>query len=370
MKTVGIVTIHKINNYGAALQAYALNKFLRNNNIEAYTIDFITPRVAESYNIYYPVKSIMDIPRNIMCAKYSKKLTLRGKRFEDFLHTKVPMTPKAYFSDEEMEQEDFGYDYYICGSDQIWNTHCTNYRDSFLLSFVKDKSKCISYAASVGESTIIESLVPKFKEELSGFKALSARETQGAQLISDITGRDVKTVVDPVFLLTKHNWEQLLVDIPLKKPYILFYAVHNGDIEGMRDFAKSMRKKLNMPLVVINSNLKDMLYINNKYYEAGPQEFISLIKNAEYVCTNSFHAVAFSSILHTKFWVFASEAGVSTSSRIHSITNILGLTNRVLNRKNSANVNLKEDIDFAQVDKKLQTMVETSKEFLLNALDS
>lgn len=176
MKTAGIVTIHKINNYGAVLQAYALNKFLRNNNVDAYTIDFRTPRVAESYQIYHPLNSLMDIPRNIMCARYSGKIALRGKRFNDFLSEKVPMTKKAYFSDEEMEQENFGYDYYICGSDQIWNTHCENYRDSFLLSFEKDKSKCISYAASIGESTIVDSLVPKFKKELSGFNALSVRE--------------------------------------------------------------------------------------------------------------------------------------------------------------------------------------------------
>lgn len=160
-----------------------------------------------------------------------------------------------------------------------------------------------------------------------------------------------------------------MVDTPIKKPYILFYAVHNGDIEGMRNFAKSMQKRLNMPLVVINMNLKEMLYKNKKYYEAGPKEFVTLIKNAEYVCTNSFHAVAFSSILHTKFWVFAHEAGVSTSSRIHSITELLGLKNRVLNRKNSGSVNLTEDIDFTEVDKKLQAMVKDSKEFLLNSLE-
>lgn len=368
MKTVGIVTIHKINNYGAVLQAYALNKYLRKNNIEAYTIDFRTPRVAESYHIYYPFKSSMDIPRNIMCARYSKELALRNKRFNDFLNSNVPMTKKAYFSDEEMEQENFEYDYYICGSDQIWNTHCTNYRDSFLLSFVKDKSKCISYAASVGENTIIEPLIPKFKNELSNFKALSVRETQGAQHISAITNRDVKTVVDPVFLLSKEDWENISVDVPIKKPYILFYAVHNGDIEGMRDFAKNMQKTLHMPLVVINFNLKDLLYKNKKYYEAGPQEFVSLIKNAEYVCTNSFHAVAFSSILHTKFWAFASEPTVSTSSRIHSITEMLGLTDRVLNRKISDNIDLTKDIDFVEVDRKLQAMVQKSKEFLFNSL--
>ncbi|MBR3988309.1 MAG: polysaccharide pyruvyl transferase family protein [Clostridia bacterium] len=369
MKTAGIVTIHKINNYGAVLQAYALNKFLRNNGIEAYTIDFRTPRVEESYQIYYPFKSVMDIPRNLMCARYKKQLTLRNKRFNEFLEKKVPMTEKAYFSDEEMEKANFDFDYYLCGSDQIWNTHCTNYRDSFLLSFVKDKSKCISYAASIGESTIVEPLIPKFKKELSDFKSLSVRELQGSQLISGITNREVKTVTDPVFLLSKDDWETLLVENPIKGPYILFYAVHSGDVEGMRDFAKAMQKKLSMPLVILNKNLKDMLYKNKKFYCAGPQEFVSLIKNAEYVCTNSFHAVAFSSILHTKFWVFSSKAGVSTSSRIHSITEQLGLANRVLNRSNSANVELTEDIDFNEVDKKLRAMVKDSKEFLLNSLN-
>ncbi len=367
MKKIGIITIHKINNYGAVLQAYALNKFLRKNGNDVKTIDFRTPRVAESYKIYYPMRSLGNLVRNVQCAIYSKKLKTRNKKFNKFLENNVPMT-SAYYSDKEMEKAELDFDYYICGSDQIWNTHCTNYRDSFLLSFVNDKSKCISYAASIGESTIVDNLIPKFKKELSEFKALSVRELQGAKLISEITGREVKHVVDPVYLLTKKDWESIASKRIFNKPYILFYAVHNGDIEGMREFAKKIQKKLKMPLVVINKNLKEMLYHNTKYYEAGPEDFISLIKNAELVCTNSFHAVSFSAILQTKFWVFSGAREKSTSNRIYSITDRLGLSDRVLNRNNSNSIDIMADIDFKAVQEKINYMVKDSKEFLLNSI--
>lgn len=119
MKKIGIVTIHKINNYGAVLQAYALNKYLTDCGHEVKTIDFRTHRVEESYKIFYPFQSVMDIPRNLQALLYSGKLKKRKKRFDMFLRDFVPMTSKPFYSNEELEKESFDFNYYICGSDQI-----------------------------------------------------------------------------------------------------------------------------------------------------------------------------------------------------------------------------------------------------------
>lgn len=118
MKTAGIVTIHMINNYGALEQAYALNKYLRLNGIDAKTIDFRTYRVEESYQLFHPIHSVMDIARNTQVILYLRKLKRRNDRFHQFLKENVPMTEETYYSNTELEKADLNFDYFICGSDQ------------------------------------------------------------------------------------------------------------------------------------------------------------------------------------------------------------------------------------------------------------
>lgn len=163
MKKVGIVTIHKINNYGALEQAYALNRYIRSMGFDAKTIDFRTYRVAESYKLFRPFESVMDIPRNLQALLYSGKLRRRKKRFDQFLEEYVPMTSQAYYSNEELQNAALDFDYYVCGSDQIWNTFCKNYDDAFILAFARGRGERISYAASMGATEVHEELQDKFR---------------------------------------------------------------------------------------------------------------------------------------------------------------------------------------------------------------
>ncbi len=369
MKKVGIVTIHKINNYGALEQAYALNRYLRNIGYDAKTIDFRTYRVKESYKIFYPFHSVMDIPRNLQALLYSGRLHRRKKRFDNFLSEMVPMTEKAYFSNDELKKADLDFDYYVCGSDQIWNTYCRNYDPAFILDFAENKGSRISYAASVGALDINEDVKADFCKHLRDYKAISVRESNVVEVISDISGQQVEHVVDPVFLLDQDEWKKISPKNKIKKPYIFFYAVH-GDLPGMRAYAQKLSQETGLPIVVVSMNLREMLYSNIKCYDAGPKEFVSLIENAEYVFTNSFHATAFSIIFKKKFLVFADtskERGAGTS-RMHSILNACGIPERLSN-ENSTVEDMKRDIDYDMVYEKLMPMIEKSKDFLKTALD-
>lgn len=367
MKKVGIVTIHKINNYGAVEQAYALNQYLRNQGYDVKTIDFRTYRVAESYRIFSPVHSLMDVVRNVQSLVYRGKLLSRKRRFDEFLEKNVPLTEEAYYSNAELERANLNFDYYICGSDQIWNTYCQNYDDAFILSFAKGKK--IAYAASMGASSIREDLRSKFHDELEKYKAISVRENTAVDVIADISGQDVMHVVDPVFLLDAGEWKKISSDTLMNKPYIFFYFVH-GDLPGMRDYVQKLGRETNLPIVVVNMNLREMRYKNVKMYDAGPAEFLSLIENAEYVCTNSFHACAFSIIFKKKFLVFtdSSKEKGATSSRIYSILNTFGLQGRVATG-NSTIEDMMREIDYDNVYMKLYPMIQNSKEFLKEALD-
>ena len=367
MKKIGIVTIHKINNYGAVEQAYALNQYLRNQGHDVKTVDFRTYRVAESYRIFRPIHSFMDVIRNLQALCYSSKLLCRKRRFDEFLEKNVPMTEEAYYSNQELEQANLDFDYYICGSDQIWNTYCKNYDDAFILSFAKGKK--ISYAASMGASSIRDDLQSKFHDELQKYNAISVRENTAVDVIADISGQKVSHVVDPVFLLEAGEWKKVSSDALIDKPYIFFYFVH-GDLPGMRDYVRKLGEETHLPIVVVNMNLREMRYKNIKRYDAGPAEFISLIENAEYVCTNSFHACAFSIIFKKKFLVFTdrSKAKGATSSRIYSILNTFGLQDRVATEK-SRIADMMVEIDYDNVYEKLNPMIQKSKQFLKEALD-
>lgn len=246
------------------------------------------------------------------------------------------------------------------------NSGCSNYSDAFLLSFAKNKGPRISYAASIGGNSIVPERQEKFKIELSGFSRLSVRESSAVSLISQLTGQEVEHVVDPVFLLKKEQWEKVMVDVKNKKPYIFFYAVH-GEVPGMREYVKDMGRVLRMPIVVVNMNLREMKYKNKKMYDAGPRQFLSLLKNAAYVCTNSFHATAFSIIFHKKFWVFTGTSKAEESPRIYSVVSKFGLQNRVVFKDSKKDY--EEEIDYDIVENILQPMIEKSRIFLAEALN-
>lgn len=275
------------------------------------------------------------------------------------------MTEETYYSNSELEKADFDFDYYICGSDQIWNTYCPNYDDAFILRFAKGKGERLSYAASMGAEDIKPSLRDKFAEELGGYKAISVRESGAVTVISELSKKSAVHVVDPVFLLDADKWNEIAKENPIGKPYILLYFV-KGDIPGMRDYVKKLKKITGLPIVVVNCNLREMKYRNIKCYDAGPAEFVSLIKNAEYVVTNSFHASAFSVIYRKKFMVFNDKA--NGASRISSLLNLCGISERQATKDSDARKML-EDIDYDTAYKKLMPMIEKSKDFLADTME-
>lgn len=363
MKKVGIVTIHKINNYGAALQAYALNRYIRSLGHDAKTIDFRTYRVAESYKLLHPVENRMDLVRNAQAMLYAGKLRRRKARFDRFLAEKLPMTDQAWYSNEELRAAGLDFDTYICGSDQIWNTHCRNYDDAFILEFARGRGERISYAASLGADSIHTDKQERFHRELSDFKAVSVRERDAVGIIESLTGKPVAHVCDPVLLLNREQWHEIAASPLLREPYIFFYHV-KGDIPGMRDYLRQLSEQTGVKIVAVTMNLREMLYPNVKMYDAGPREFLSLIENAAYVVTNSFHATAFSLIFRKKLMVFAPHG--AGPSRLTSILDNAGLMDRVWDKGCSP---IEAEIDYNVVWKCLAPFVEQSKRFLEENLE-
>lgn len=369
MKKIGIITYHRAYNYGSALQAYALNKYIRDLGYDAQTIDYRTEGQDRIYSFYEKNRSVMSVTRNIQSFLYHKRDIQKYKRYDDFVENDIVLSENKNYRRNNIELCNDIYDGFVCGSDQIWNSNCSDFTEDYLLGFVKDKSKCFSYAPSIGTEKISDNMKELFvKNNVKDFSSLSVREKSAAEIVNETIGVNPEIVVDPTLLLDREDWNKLAATRKYNGKYILCYYI--GNVSGMRDYAKRLSKKTGLPLVMLIRNIRDAVYFNKKAYESGPKEFLSLIKNAEYICTNSFHAIIFSIIFNKKFWVFTEKNNtIKPQKRIFDFTEMTGLSDRVLNIDNCGNVSGLEDIDFEKVDNKLKPNIEKSKQYLEAALN-
>ncbi|HEY5589173.1 MAG TPA: polysaccharide pyruvyl transferase family protein [Candidatus Paceibacterota bacterium] len=363
MKKIGIITYHRAYNYGSVLQAYALNKYLRESGFFVETIDYRNQSQKDIYSLFQKLTGIKSILQNIYSLIYISKLLKRKKRFDLFIKEFIPLTKREFYSEHELLLSNLNFDIYICGSDQIWNNSLPDFDIAYLLSFVSDKSKCIAYAPSIGKDSLTEKEIIFFHDYVEKFRALSIREKQGMIALN----LALELAVDPTLLIEESEWNDITSEQLVKGKYIFCYFL--GNVKEMRKFAKKMHEQLKLPLVVIISSSRD-IFVGNRYkiYDAGPSEFLSLIKNSEYVCSNSYHALLFSVIYKKKFWSFINnKKGLNCNSRLVNIAELLGLEDRVINI-NSMNVDLDKEIDYKTVNSKLKKLVESSKRYLINSI--
>lgn len=364
MKKIAIITYSRAYNYGSALQAYALNKFLRTNGFEVKTIDYTTKGQQSLYRIFEPIKNIMSIARNIQSLLNYAKLKRHKLRFDTFVSECIPMTDRIH-SDAQLEYISREFDYFICGSDQIWNANCADFDSNYMLSFVGDKSKCIAYAPSLGAGAKGFKTSDAIEKFVVGYKSLSSREITSSAIISRICNKPVCTVCDPVFLLSEREWMEIVNQNPIGKDYILGYFI--GDVAGLRKFAAKVQKEAKLPVLVIYKNLRDLRYSFTNKYDSGPKEFVSLVRNASFVVTNSFHAVSFSLKFRKNFWVFVNNASIDT--RISGILNMVNLTERILTEESMNTVNPLQAIDYTNLPMdELNEFIMKSKEYLISNL--
>ena len=366
---IAIITYHRSINYGSVLQSYALNKYLRQLGHTVETIDFSSDNQQKMYKHYEKIGSVMSIARNVYSFIYNQAITKKEIRFNAFIDQNIPLTDYRGNDYNGLCKLSSKYDLFLCGSDQIWNTRCYDFDLAYLLKFVEDKRKCCSYAASIGVDSLDKVSEDLFKKYISNFKCLSVRETTGAIYLEKIINRKIESVLDPVFLLSDNEWSSISSDEDIKEKFILGYYI--GDTDGMRKFGEELAKKTNSKVIVILKNLRDVYGKNKKEYSTGPKEFLWLIEHAEYICTNSFHAVAFSVIFKKKFWVFVNKSldrKENPHSRITDFTSILGLSDRVIDGESCEKVNYDKIIDWKSVYEKLNPLIESSKLYLNKCL--
>ena len=351
MKKVGIITINDFNNYGNRLQNYALQEKLLQLGLDVENI--------LNNNLDTKCKKIL---KDILCLFQRKKKCeiVRKKNFKNFDKDYMKNTNFTIYKDNVKFDMQEKYDYFIIGSDQVWN-YKFNRIPKIDFALFSPKEKNISYAASFGIDNIEESWKIPYTEGLNNINYISVREEKGAEIVKELIGKDVPVVLDPTFLLSEEDWKKTIREPEIKpiKKYILTYFLGNISEERKNELQK-LANEHNWNII----NLGKIEY--KQYYIAGPSEFLWYIKNAEIVFTDSFHACVFSIIFNKTFYVLDREDKMqSMNSRIETLLNKFDLKQQKFNSWD----NIKIDHDYSHVDLILEKEREKSLNFLKKALD-
>ncbi len=358
MKKIGIVTLNDNYNYGNRLQNYAVQEFLLEHfqDIDVETIrnfPITNKKCGRLENI------IRIIRRNgFEFKRYLKSDKKRLKNFRVF--NKNIKYSKKIFS--WMHTDWFNkFDYFLVGSDQVWNP---NYRmsDLELLKFSK-KNKNIAFSASLAVDEIPENKIQRAKDGFNNFEYISVRENRGKEIIESLTGRnDIEVILDPTMLIDSKKWSNLSKKskiIAENQKYILNYFLGEIPKEWNNEISRIAKEN--------NCKIINILDKNDAYYQCGPEEFLYLEKNAFLVCTDSFHSSVFSIIFNTPFIVFNRKQKKikSMNSRIDTLLNKFELENRRFEGKIEDYI---LDRNFSNVEKILSVERERAKQFLHKAL--
>lgn len=373
MKTIGIITYHHYYNYGTMLQTLALQEKVEQLGYQAELIDFKQDNSLSRYEMLklrikrMPVY-IKERKKYRALADSREKIKEKNELFEQFYKTYLHVGKKKYTTTQQLMENPPVYDGYVVGSDQTWNPFVANSPEAFFLPFVENKSKKGSYGPSLAVKSLSDEKEKEYRKKLSNFSFLSCREQDGAQLLSRITQKEVKCVLDPTLLLSAKEWGKYCeFEIP-KEPYILVYFL--GEKSEHRRAVEKIQKLTNWKIISLPAAYLEMENNDYKKVWGGPKEFLSLIRGAALICTDSFHGTMFSINFQRNFFSFCKSSDSeesSENSRLYSALNIFGLSNRIIH--NMDNLTAEDiSIDYKNVIPILEEQRRDSIEYLENML--
>lgn len=340
---VGVITFHEANNYGAVLQAVALQITLNKIGADAYLINY---RPETDYGFKLKLS-----PRNI---PYIPFLNAKKRKFNHFLNTNSKLT-KIATNIEQLKVITKSFDAIITGSDQVFNPKWRNGDLNYLLSFA-DPNQRYSYAASFGISELPLEWENKITPLLQNYNTISVREASAIELIENM-GLKGRIDCDPVLLLSKDEWIGLSKTNRLE-PYLLLYTLEQND--ELLKFARKIAKEKNLQIVQLTDSLRktkgDIHYFSYK----SPEEFIGAFNKADYIVTNSFHGLAFSTLLEKDFTVFLQNKNGAPNARLTDFVNKYQIVDRVFGQGGE----LLKEHDFEGTRESIKQDVNKSLEYL------
>ena len=388
---IGLVAVTYKDNFGSTLQTYAAQYILEKLGHEAHIFDIrgVHRGIMLKKILYYAGRLLNPIEAKYLFAnlksrsrkkaavasdKYASDMKVRHQKYSDFNKTwlKMFLVVKGWRGLRDQASE---LDAVIVGSDQLWRPS-NIVGGYFTLEFVPDDVKKISFSTSFGVPELPSRLHKHAKRFLSRINYISVRENSGAEIVMKESGREAIVVCDPTMMLTAEDWMHIQDEKPFAEgKYILMYLM--GDNPEHREFVKELSKQTGYRIIGLLHGAtyisSDEEVVNEKPYDVGPSEFINLIRNAEYVCTDSFHCCVFSILNSTKFFAFRrwpDGSKFSANDRLYTLLKLTGLESRLLDGKEDLSRCINDQIDYSIVLTRVAERRKESMDFLVKALYS
>lgn len=386
IKKIALVICYFQHNYGSQLQALATQMICDKLGIENETIriDGLKPEINKAKYRYFlsrifdinTIKDKMSTVRKLIAkrtnAEYKKNLAKRDALFTQFANERFNLS-RLYHSKAELGKQAHEYSAFVVGSDQLW-LPSNIAADYYTLNFVPDDIKKVAYATSFGVSRLPKRQANAAKGFLSRLDDIYVRETSGQKLIKELTGKDVRIVCDPTLLFSAEEWNAMAPpERRIKEPYVLCYFLGNNPQH--RKWAKQLSDATGCKIVQLmhlDEYIKsDEGVADYPLYEVDSLEFVGLIREAEYVLTDSFHCTIFSTLFRKQFFAFrrySNDSAVSTNSRLYSLLGTLGMRERLLTGKETIKETTSLFVDWNQVHQRIANLKAESIRLLENAL--
>jgi len=354
-KKASIVTFHCVPNYGAVLQAYGLQEVLKKYFDDVEIIDYCPESLTNAYKVINS-NSMFSLAATAWAALPFKR---KCAKFEEFRKTRLSLSVKHGKNLTGFAGHDT--DYIFVGSDQIWNPDITDGFDPAYFGQIGTYSKVVAYGASVGKPALNNGEKEQLYKLLESIDSLSVREPDAKDLLPPAFRTETEVVVDPTILAGKDCFQEL-VRAPVGRPYVLMYSL-NGSRETAA-VAEKAAKHLHVDLIELSGRRKPFVPGSHKaIYDAGPEEFVSLIAHAEYVVTDSFHGAAFSLLFHKEMIALPHK---TRGGRTRNLMSIAGLSERLTDRFDRQLAD--RPVSWDQVDERLAAERRKSISFIERAI--
>jgi len=371
-KKIRIVSFQNAHNFGAVCQAYGLQQTLLGLGYkDVLFINYNPQYLKDRYNplntwqnLNLNTSFLRKISRVLRWCSFVLTTWMRNRRIEQSIKRMLRQTPHELMSAEEVANEET--DILICGSDQIWNTALTSSLDPVFFGQAKPESyeKLLSYAPSTEISALREDTIRLIAEYLKSFSAVSVREESVKNKLQPFVSFPMEVTVDPTILCGQTAYDKIASNRIVKKPYICVYA-YTPDEELVRDIIRTIPNYTQYEVHYILFSATNLSQWGDKSVHSAisVEEFLSYIKYASYVVTNSFHGLAFSLLFEKNFnvtWIN------NKSTRTEALLQKLHLNSRMVKDAEKANWT---NVDYQQVNKSLDEIRKESIDFLLNSIN-
>lgn len=364
---IDLITMHRVINYGSVLQTYATVKYLEKMGHEVEVIDYI-PKRFRTKNVFLFVnprrnKSIFH-KILFICISFPGRLA-HHHIFSSFINNNYKVTDKKYYSIEDLKKDVPYADVYITGSDQVWNSSFENKVDqAYFLDFVPKGKKRIAYAASFGKTELDEYEIDEVKELIHKYDSISVREDSAINILEKLGRYDGQHVIDPTLLLTKEEWENKASKRIIKDKYVLIYQLNPSD--KLIKYANQIAKEEGLKVAKFGWDYIKPRGVDINLSYRTPEDFLSAIKYADFIVTDSFHGTIFSLNFNKQFICVAPP---KYSTRLESILRETELEYRLIGEDSLEMKKIFSKIDYDKINLHFQESREEAKKYLMEAIN-